>query len=116
MPSRPELYTPNGLNWDLIRNEFMEKASPEEREAQEASYRRPMGERIAKPVKPQSERAKPPNALSSDVIEQIINYYKVGQKVTWIGKEVGVSDATVRKHLVNAGVYDATRDRSRKKG
>lgn len=112
MPSRPELYTPTGLNWDLIREEFITNASPEEREAQEASLVRPMSERVKKPVVPQARRAYP-NRLSDEKIELMCDYYRAGNKVPWISKETGVSEATVRKHLNDAGIYDRNRDRGR---
>ena len=113
-PSNPEFYTPTGLNWDAIRANWLKNASPEELEADERLRRIPNSELVKKPATPQNQRSYP-NALSAEKIEQIVNYYKVGNKVSWIAEETGVSDATIRKYLVDAEVYQPGRDRARKK-
>jgi hypothetical protein len=93
-----------GLNWDNIRQTFMKNASPDELAAQIRKMKMPTP---AEPVKPA-------NALTEKQINLICDYYRVGNKIPWIAKELKMAEATVRKYLVEREVYIPGRDRSRK--
>lgn len=105
-----------GLNWDWIRDDYLQRASPDEAAAQLRSLSKSWGSVPLKPKpKTASEKAKEnhPNAVSSETIELICDYYSAGNRVPWIAKELNVTEATVRRYLREAGTYEPNRDRKR---
>lgn len=107
-----------GLDWDAIRARYIQRASPEEAEAQLRSLSRPWGAKGESALVPktQAERAKinHPHAVSREKHELACDYYAAKNKVPWIAQELQLSEATVRRILRDEGVYDANRDRGRK--
>jgi hypothetical protein len=115
-PSRPELYTKHGLDWDLIRKEYMNKCSPEEAQRQVESLNRPMRELIKK--EPGYTRSKGAGTWSNGVSDEqhrmMVDLYGLGNNVPFISEQMGISQQTVRKHLRDEGVYEPNRDRGKK--
>lgn len=104
-----------GLDWDWIREHYLQRASPEEVEAQIKSLSRSWGSVIQKPTKTAAQKAKEnhPHKVADETVELICDYYSAGNRVPWIAKETGVTEATVRRYLREAGTYEPTRDRKR---
>jgi hypothetical protein len=95
-----------GLNWDFIRGRFMQNCSPDELTAQIRSMRTPV--QVKAPAKNVQ-----PNALSLAKVDLLCKYYLVGNKIPWIAKEMEIAEATVRKYLIDKGIYEVDRDRGR---
>ena len=95
-----------GLNWTFLTQRYMEQCSPEELTAQVRKMRIPQPGEVAKPVQP--------NQTPEKTIQLIVDYYQAHNKIPWIAKELKMAEATVRKWLIERGVYDVSRDRTRK--
>lgn len=93
-----------GINWPGLQQRYLEQCSPDELTAQVRKMR-PVA--LVKVVQP--------NAIPETTIALIVNYYIVGNKIPWIAKELGITEVTIRKYLVDREVYEPNRDRSRKK-
>jgi hypothetical protein len=92
-----------GINWDWLRQDYMKRCSPDELTSMIRKMR---------PVTPQAARPQP-NAVPASRVDLLCNYYLANNKIPWIAKEMKMAEATVRKYLVERGIYDKNRDRSR---
>jgi hypothetical protein len=117
-PLDPRLKMPDGLDWDLLRHNYLQNAEPAEKRWQLASLESSTG-RYAKDGKMKLEseisEERAVSRIPEKTQERIIDFYKVGNKVQWIVTETNVGPATVRKILRDAGVYEPDRDKSHKR-
>lgn len=121
MPSDPDLYMQDGLNWDYIREKYDRECSEEEREAQNSSLKSPIGNHKI-PKEPAILNRSPVQnsgqfqvSIPPERRQLAIDYYKAGNRIPWIAKELKMADATVRNILKAVDAYEPGRDRSRKK-
>ena len=121
-----------GLDWDAIRKNYTEAASPKEldgpfmdngllkgdtlRAINKANAQTVQSRSRKKPnaIPPQRSGGLRKNVLSDEAKDKICNLYTSGEAISKIAKTLGLSDNGVRRVLKIRGVYQAGRDLGRR--
>ena len=102
-----------GLDWEKIRKDYEERATPEELNAADWEGKKPRPKRRKSRATGEKRTGNywtGPRQKQYDV-EAIILAYKEGKTCRQIAEEFGCNDSTVRNYCRDAGVYDPKRDK-----
>ncbi len=97
-----------GLNWDAIRREYEQKASPEELRVRTEEEVRPKSARKSRATG--SRNYKPGKQCTWDV-EEALQLWLSGETLQAVADKVGKHETTVREQFNKDSRYDPNRDR-----